>query len=360
MLTNVVFFGLGIVALVVGAQALVQGASKFALSMGLSPLVVGLTIVAFGTSAPEMAVSVDAVSAGQVDLAVGNVVGSNIFNLLFILGISALITPLFVHIQIIRQELPIMMGAGLLLLVMGLDKNISMLDAGTLLLLLFIYTGFLVWQSRKETASNEFDKELTPSPSGAWDSRWYIQLILIIAGLGLLVLGSDWLVDSAVAFAKAFGVSDLIIGLTIVAAGTSLPEVAASIAAALKGERDIAVGNVIGSSTFNLLGVVGLSGLAAGSTGLVLPEAILNFDIWVMIATFLACIPIFIVGNEIGRWRGAVFLFYYVAYVCYLVLDAQKSDMLQTYSSVMLSFVMPATIIGVVVMMIKKDKVPSL
>lgn len=360
MLINVVFFGLGIVALVVGAQALVQGASKFALSMGLSPLVVGLTIVAFGTSAPEMAVSTGAVLSGQVDLAVGNVVGSNIFNILFILGVSALITPLSVHIQIIRQELPIMMGAGLLLLIMGLDKNISMLDAGTMLLLLFIYTGFLVWQSRKETASNEFDKELMPSPASTWDSRWYTQLLLIIVGLGLLVLGSDWLVDSSVSFAKALGVSDLIIGLTIVAAGTSLPEVAASIAAALKGERDIAVGNVIGSCTFNLLGVVGLSGLAAGSAGLVLPEAILNFDLWVMIATFLACVPIFIVGNEIGRWRGGVFLLYYVAYVVYLVLDAQKSDALQTYSSVMLSFVMPATIIGVVVMMIKKDKVPSL
>lgn len=360
MLTNVVFFGLGVVALVVGAQALVQGASKFALSMGLSPLVVGLTIVAFGTSAPEMAVSTGAVLSGQVDLAVGNVVGSNIFNILFILGISALITPLSVHIQIIRQELPIMMGAGLLLLTMGLDKNISMLDAGTMLLLLFIYTGFLVWQSRKETASNEFDKELLPSPPSAWDSLWYTQLLLIIVGLGLLVLGSGWLVDSSVAFAKALGVSDLIIGLTIVAAGTSLPEVAASIAAALKGERDIAVGNVIGSCTFNLLGVVGLSGLAAGPAGLVLPEAILNFDMWVMTATFLACVPIFIVGNEIGRWRGGVFLLYYVAYVVYLVLDAQKSDALQTYSSVMLSFVMPVTIIGIVVMMIKKDKVSSL
>lgn len=355
MLTHIIFFGLGIVALVIGAQALVQGASKFALSMGLSPLVVGLTVVAFGTSAPEMAVSTGAVLSGQIDLAVGNVVGSNIFNILFILGVSALITPLIVNIQIIRQELPIMMGAGLLLLIMGFDKNISMLDAGAMLVLLFIYTGFLVWQSRKETARNDFDKELTPSTANTWDSRWYTQLLLIIVGLGLLVLGSDWLVDSSVAFAKAMGVSDLIIGLTIVAAGTSLPEVAASIAAALKGERDIAVGNVIGSCTFNLLGVIGVSGLAAGSAGLVLPAAILNFDIWVMIATFLACLPIFL-GRVIGRLNGGIFLIYYVAYVSYLVLDAQKSDMLQAYSSAMISFVMPLTVIGFVVLMIKQDK----
>lgn len=357
MLTNVIFFGLGIVALVLGAQALVHGASKFALSAGLSPLVVGLTVVAFGTSAPEMAVSTGAVLSGQVDLAVGNVVGSNLFNILFILGVSALIIPLSVHIQVIRQEMPIMLGAGLLLLTMGLDQKITMFEAGIMLVLLFAYTGFLVWQSRKETASNDYDKELTPSTPNAWDSRWFIQVFLIFLGLGLLVLGSSWLVDSSVAFAKALGVSDLIIGLTIVAAGTSLPEVAASIAAALKGERDMAVGNVIGSSTFNLLGCIGLSGLAAGSAGLVLPAALLNFDIWVMLAAFLACLPIFLSGREISRWEGAVFLFYYVAYVTYLVFDAQRNDVLPLYSSFMLSFAMPLTIIGFVVMIIKQDKV---
>jgi len=360
MLTNAIFFGLGIVALVVGAQALVHGASKFALSAGLSPLVVGLTVVAFGTSAPEMAVSTGAVLSGQVDLAVGNVVGSNLFNILFILGLSALIIPLSVHIQVIRQEMPIMLGAGLLLLTMGLDQKITMFEAGIMLVLLFAYTSFLVWQSRKETVSNDYDKELTLSAPNAWDSSWYTQVFLIVLGLGFLVLGSDWLVESSVAFAKEFGVSDLIIGLTIVAAGTSLPEVATSIAAALKGERDMAVGNVIGSCTFNLLGCIGLSGVVAGSGGLVLPAALLNFDLWVMIAAFLACLPIFLTGREIARWEGGVFLLYYVAYVCYLVLDAQKHDTLQAYSSAMLSFVIPLTIIGFVVMMIKKDKVQVL
>lgn len=356
MFIHMIFFGLGLAALVVGAQALVHGASKFSLSMGLSPLVVGLTVVAFGTSAPEMAVSTGAVLSGQVDLAVGNVVGSNIFNILFILGISALITPLSVHAQVIRQEVPIMLGGGLLLLTMGMNGSISMFEAGFLLLLLVIYTGFLVWQSRKEGATEDFDAELTPPAPNAWDSRWYTQVLLILAGLALLVLGSDWLVDSSVAFAKALGVSDLIIGLTIVAAGTSLPEVAASLAAAIKGERDMAVGNVIGSCTFNIFGCIGVSGLVAGSSGLVLPESILNFDLWVMIATFLACLPIFLTGREIARWEGGVFLAYYVAYVLYLVLDAQGHDALGAYSNAMLTFVVPLTIVTFVVVLLKKDK----
>lgn len=359
MLLHALFFALGLIALVLGAQSLVHGASKLSISMGISPLVVGLTVVAFGTSAPEMAVSTGAVLSGQVDLAVGNVVGSNIFNILFILGISALITPLSVHIQIIRQEMPIMLGASLLLLVMGFNQVISLFEAGFLLLLLFVYTGYLIWQSRRENATTEFDEEIKPASPNAWDGKWYVQLLLVVVGLGLLVLGADWLVDSSVAFAKALGVSDLIIGLTIVAAGTSLPEVAASIVAAIKGERDIAVGNVIGSCTFNLLGCIGLSGLAAGATGLVLPDSLINFDNWVMVSASLACLPIFLTGREIARWEGGVFLGYYVAYVGYLILDAQGHDALQAYSSVMLSFVVPLTIVTFIAVMLKGNKVDT-
>ncbi|HAU57644.1 MAG TPA: sodium:calcium antiporter, partial [Comamonadaceae bacterium] len=249
-------FAAGLAALVVGADILVRGASRLALSFGISPLVVGLTIVAFGTSAPEVAVSAGAVLNGQTGLAMGNVVGSNIFNVLFILGLSALIAPLVVHVQLIRQEVPILIGASLLLLILSLDGRISLLDGGLFFGLLLAYTVFLVVQSRRETqaAQAEFDAELHAPPAGAWDARLPVQIALIVAGLGLLVLGSDWLVTSAGAFAQALGGSDLVIGLTIVAAGTSMPEVATSVAAALKGERDIAVGNVVGSSTFNILG----------------------------------------------------------------------------------------------------------
>jgi cation:H+ antiporter len=353
MLTLAMFVA-GLVALIVGAELLVRGASKLALSFGLSPLVVGLTIVAFGTSAPEVAVSLGAVFDGQTDIALGNVVGSNIFNVLFILGVSALITPLVVNIQLIRQEVPILVGTSLLLLVLSLDGRISAFDGALLFGLLLVYTTFLVIQSRKETqaANEEYAAEVQPAAAGSWDSKLPMQLLLMAGGLTLLVLGSQWLVDSAVVFAKALGVSDLVIGLTIVAAGTSMPEVATSVMAAIKGERDIAVGNVVGSNTFNILGCLGLSGLASGSMGLVVPEAVQNFDMWVMLAVALACIPVFMTGREIARWEGGVFLLYYVAYVAYLILAAQQHAALAAFSSVMLSFVVPLTVITLVVAML--------
>ncbi len=355
MLTLGVFLP-GLVALVAGAELLVRGASKLALSFGISPLVVGLTIVAFGTSAPEVAVSVGAVLGGRTDIAIGNVVGSNIFNVLFILGLSAIITPLVVNIQLIRQEVPIMVGASLLLLALTLDGGLSMLESALLFGLLLAYTVFLVRQSRAETqaAQDEFAAEAKPAAPGAWDSRLPVQLALIAAGLGLLVLGSQWLVDAAVVFAKALGVSDLVIGLTIVAAGTSMPEVATSITAAIKGERDIAVGNVVGSNTFNILGCLGVSGLFTGSGGLVMSPALLNFDIWVMIAVALACLPVFLTGREIARWEGAVFLGYYAAYVAYLILAAQQHDALGPFSAVMMGFVVPITVVTLVVALLRR------
>ena len=355
MLTLGMFLA-GLVALVAGAELLVRGASKLALSFGISPLVVGLTIVAFGTSAPEVAVSVGAVLGGRTDIAIGNVVGSNIFNVLFILGLSAVITPLVVNIQLIRQEVPIMVGASLLLLALTLDGGLSMLESALLFGLLLAYTVFLVRQSRAETqaAQDEFAAEAKPAAPGAWDSRLPVQLALIASGLGLLVLGSQWLVDAAVVFAKALGVSDLVIGLTIVAAGTSMPEVATSITAAIKGERDIAVGNVVGSNTFNILGCLGLSGLFTGSGGLVMSPALLNFDIWVMIAVALACLPVFLTGREIARWEGAVFLGYYAAYVAYLILAAQQHDALGPFSAVMMGFVVPITVVTLVVALLRR------
>ncbi|MBW8315896.1 MAG: calcium/sodium antiporter [Hydrogenophaga sp.] len=347
-------FVAGLLALIAGAELLVRGASKLALSFGLSPLVVGLTIVAFGTSAPEVAVSLGAVLEGQTDIAIGNVVGSNIFNVLFILGVSALITPLVVNIQLIRQEVPILVGASLLLLVLSLDGRISALDGAMLFALLLAYTVFLVIQSRKETqaANDEYAAEVHPAVPGSWDSTLPVQLLLMAGGLALLVLGSQWLVDAAVVFAKSLGVSDVVIGLTIVAAGTSMPEVATSVMAAVKGERDIAVGNVVGSNTFNILGCLGLSGIASGSLGLVVPEAVLNFDIWVMLAVALACIPVFMTGREIARWEGGVFLLYYVAYVAYLILAAQQHDALGTFSAIMMGFVLPLTVITLVVVLL--------
>jgi cation:H+ antiporter len=356
----------GLVCLVVGANLLVRGASKLALSFGISPLVVGLTIVAFGTSAPEVAVSVVSVLEGKTDMAMGNVVGSNIFNVLFILGLSALIVPLVVHRQLIRQEVPIMFGVTLLMALMVWDGRLNLVESSLLVVLLVVYTVFLVVQSRRETAANqaavqastqgvdEFEAELQASPPGAWDAKLPAQLALIAVGLTLLVLGSDWLVGAAVVFAKALGVSDVVIALTIVAAGTSMPEVATSIAAALKGERDIAVGNVVGSNIFNILGCLGISGVVAGGAGLVVAPSLLAFDMWVMLAVALACLPMFITGGEIARWEGGVFAGYYVAYVAYLILAAQEHEALGAFSSVMLSFVVPLTVITLVVAVVRR------
>jgi cation:H+ antiporter len=355
----------GLVALVLGANLLVRGASKLALSFGISPLVVGLTIVAFGTSAPEVAVSVASVLEGKTDIAVGNVVGSNIFNVLFILGLSALIVPLVVHRQLIRQEVPIMFGASLLMAGMAMDGQLQLWESLVLVALLLAYTSFLVVQSRRQTAADkaalanaqladEFESELQAAPVGAWDAKLPAQLALMAVGLTLLVLGSDWLVGAAVVFAKAMGVSDVVIALTIVAAGTSMPEVATSIAAALKGERDIAVGNVVGSNIFNILGCLGVSGVVAGSAGLVVAPSLLAFDIWVMLAVALACLPMFITGGEIARWEGGVFTAYYVAYVTYLILASQQHAALGSFSSVMMGFVLPLTVMTLLVSLLRR------
>jgi cation:H+ antiporter len=341
------FFILGLIALIVGAELLVRGASKLALSFGISPLVVGLTVVAFGTSSPELAVSVQSTWSGQVDIALGNVVGSNIFNVLFILGLSALITPLLVHQQLIRQEVPIMLGVSLLLWALAADGGIGGWEGGLLVTLMVGYTFLLIRQSRRETAAvqAEVNTEYTEAfdgPPKGWDAHWGVQVLLILGGLALLVLGANWLVEAAVGFARELGVSELVIGLTIVAAGTSLPEVATSILAAIRGERDIAVGNVVGSNIFNILGVLGISALVAPSALNVAP-AMLAFDLPVMVAVALACLPIFLTGNLIARWEGGLFFAYYLAYTAYLILLASQHAALPTFAAAMAGFFLPLT-----------------
>lgn len=354
---NILLFIAGLIGLIAGAELLVRGASKLALSFGISPLVVGLTIVAFGTSSPEVAVSVGAALDGQTDLALGNVVGSNIFNVLFILGVSALITPLVVNIQLIRQEVPIMIGASIILLLVCLDGRIGLLDGLLLCGLMVAYTVFLIVQSRRQNqaAQDEYAAEVQPAASGAWDAKLPVQLVLIAVGLGLLVAGSEALVTASIAFAKALGVSDLVIGLTIVAAGTSMPEVATSIMAAVKGERDIAVGNVVGSNTFNILGCLGIASVVSPS-GLDVPSSLLALDMWVMLATALACLPVFLTGREIARWEGAVFLAYYAAYVAWLILAAQQHAALGAFSAVLMGFIAPLTVVTLVAVMIRRGQ----
>lgn len=334
------FFLGGLLLLIFGADWLVRGASKLAFRLGISPLVVGLTVVAFGTSAPELAINIQSSLGGQPDLALGNVVGSNIFNVLFILGLSALITPLLVDRQLIRLDVPLMLVASLAVYLLALDGNLSTLEGGLLFGSMLFYLIFIIRQSRHENQANDSQESSQPSKLDLLP----FQLLLILAGLAALVLGSKWLVEGAVAFARHFGVSELIIGLTIVAAGTSMPEVATSIMAALKGERDIAVGNVVGSNIFNLLSVLGLTSLLVPG-GIPISTAALGFDLPVMVVVAFATLPIFFTGQIIDRWEGGIFLFYYIAYTLYLIMDATSHDLLPLFGTTMLYFIAPLTLI---------------
>ena len=338
MSLSLILLVIGLVLLIGGAELLVRGASNLAAALGISRLVIGLTVVAFGTSSPEIAVSVQPAMAGQANLAIGNLIGSNIFNILFILGISAVITPLIVSQQLIRFDVPVMIGATVVVLLLGLDAHYGSFDAAVLLLLLVIYLGLLLRFSRNEPEAA--GEELHP-PSGA--SGWILNVVLVVIGLALLVWGSRWLVAGALDIAKALGVSELIIGLTIVAAGTSLPEVATSVIAALRKQRDIAVGNVIGSCIFNVLAVLGVASFVAPG-GIPLHRAVLAFDIPIMIAVSVAAWPIFWSSKVISRGEGVLFLFYYVAYTSYLILQAAQHDALPEFSSVLLFFVGPVTL----------------
>lgn len=337
---TIILFIAGLVILIIGAEALVRGASRLAASLGISPLVIGLTVVAFGTSAPEMAVSVISSLNNQAAISLGNVIGSNIFNVLFILGLSALIVPLAVSRQLIRLDVPIMIGCSFLVLLMSAGGNISRIEGLVLFAGIIAYTGFLIRQSKREkrVAKDEFTEEY-----GARGKKTLLtDAVFVLAGLAMLVLGSHWLVKGAVYIAQYFGVSELIIGLTIVAAGTSLPEVATSVIASVRGERDIAVGNVVGSNIFNILAVLGLASIFSPD-GIEVSKSALQFDIPVMIAVAVACLPIFFTGHLIARWEGGLFLGYYAAYALYIILSATDSYLLRTFTPVMIWFVIPLT-----------------
>lgn len=350
---EIVYFVAGLVFLIVGAEALVRGASRSAAVLGISPLVIGLTVVAFGTSSPELAVSIKAALSGQANIAVGNVVGSNIFNVLFILGVSALIVPLVVSRQLVRIDVPLMIVISIVVLVLALDASFSRVDGVMLFAGLIAYVCFLIYQSRKESSAEKEEAVPGAGADSYSKSDWIKNIALIIGGLVLLVFGSRWLVDSAVAFAQYLGVSELVVGLTIVAAGTSLPEVVTSIIAAIRGERDIAVGNVVGSNIFNIMGVLGLSSIVAPA-GIEVSTALIGFDIPVMIVVALACLPIFFTGGVISRKEGVLFLGYYVAYTLYLVLAASQHDSLPMFSSAMLYFAIPLTAVTLFVIALRE------
>lgn len=321
---NIEILGLlisGLVFLVLGGELLVRGASQLASAIGISPIVIGLTVVAFGTSTPELAVSLDAALKGNADIAIANVVGSNIFNVLFILGVSAMISPLIVHSQMIRREIPIMIGVSGLIYLMALNGVVGRFEGLILFLGIIGYTTWLVIEAKKNKKENqeikaESELEYKEKPSS---SKSLISAILfVIVGLAVIMFGAEWLVSGAVQLAKSLGVSDTVIGLTIVAAGTSLPEVVASIMATIKGERDIAVGNVVGSGIYNILAILGLASVVVPS-GLNVSESLLKYDFPIMILSALMCFVFFKTGGQLSRREGVFFLLSYVAYTAFIV-----------------------------------------
>jgi len=309
---------LGLVILTAGAEFLVRGASRLALRFGVNSLVVGLTVVAFGTSAPELAVSTSAALQGNGEIAVGNIVGSNIFNVALILGLAALLCPLSVHVQIIRREMPIMLGASLLFPALLLTGGGLARWEGCLLFGgVIAYTVLAIRMARRETASAALleGAVLDPETEAAQRANPVGLVLFILAGLVLLVLGSKLMVDNAIVIARHWGVSDAIVGLTIVAAGTSLPELATSVVASFRKQTDIAIGNIVGSNIFNLLCIGGASGILAAPVS---AGGVTALDFGFMIGTSLLVLPLMKTGFSLKRWEGAVLIASYGLYL-YLI-----------------------------------------
>ncbi len=349
-LVAVSFIG-GFLLLVIGAELLVRGASSLALAAGISPLVVGLTVVAFATSAPELSVTLQSSLNNTPDLAVGNIVGSNITNLLLILGLVAIIAPFPIDQRLVRLDVPILIGVSTLFYVFGLNNGIEQWEGVVLFVLLIGYLILAIALSRRE--KRKVKKEYSETYTSTFKKRnavnLFLNFFLCVIGVGVLILGSDWLVFASITTARFLGIDELIIGLTIIAVGTSLPEIATSIMAAIRGKRDIATGNVIGSNLFNLLCVGGITSLVTPG-GLGISQQALQFDIPVLLSATLACLPIFYRGYRLDRWEGLLFVFYYIVYIFFIVLIALKHTALPQISQAILYFALPLTIVTVLIL----------
>lgn len=312
MLLTFVFFFLGLFILVMGAEGLVRGSSALTLRLGITPLVVGLTVVAFGTSSPELAVSVESAMAGSSSIAVGNVLGSNIANIGLILGLTALICPMHVQPLLLREQIPMMIVISSVLWLMALDQRVGTLDG---FLLVAALVAFLV-HSYRSSAGVDADAGMDeiPAEALALQKRTGLSMLLIVAGLGGLIGGGMLFVNSAVEIARLFEVDEAIIGLTIVAIGTSMPELATSVVAAIRKESDIAIGNIVGSNIFNILAILGIASLITPLSS----EGFTHVDFAVMTAFAAILLPMAWSGRTLSRPEGSVLLLGYVAYMAWI------------------------------------------
>jgi cation:H+ antiporter len=326
MILNLILFFAGLLMLYYGAGILVRGSSSLAQSLGLKPLVIGLTVVAFGTSAPEMVISVLASIKDKSMIAVGNVIGSNICNIALVLGVAALIHPIRSHRSVIRRDIPIMLGISLYLLLISLNSKIGRLEGATLFIGIILYTWFnyyiAIKESRQRSSEGGMYLESSVKDIGYIPSRTR-QILLITIGIAGVVIGAEILIDSAVVIMKVFGVDEKFIGLTVVALGTSLPELATSVVAALKKEMDISIGNLVGSNVFNILSVLGAASLVKP---IPIPGGFIHSGLLIdyMVMMFISFLPWLIMRKTycVRRKDGAILLICYVLYVVYLILKA--------------------------------------
>jgi cation:H+ antiporter len=307
----------GLVLLYFGAEWLVRGSSELAIRFGISPLVVGLTVVAFGTSAPELVVSVKANLDGSGGMAIGNVVGSNICNIALVLGVGAVIFPLGIQRQVVRREMPVLLGSTLVFLLMIKDGVISRLEGGALFVGVLIYVIASLVQARKEdpNVSEDLDPEVIKAAKAGGLGRVSLNIFLIVIGALLLVLGADRMVVGGESIARFYGVPEAIIGLTLFAFGTSLPELATSVVGAMKKEGDIIVGNAVGSCIFNLLAVVGLAGVVSPLKG----EGVTVIHLAVMLALTVILMPMMLHRMKLDRWEGALLVTGYLGFTAWLI-----------------------------------------
>jgi cation:H+ antiporter len=314
-------FVIGLLALIGGAELVVRSGSRLAARFGISPMVIGVTVVAVGTSAPELAIGIEAALRGSGSLAVGNIAGTNTLNVLFILGLLALQQPVRLQSQTLKFDLPTIVGASALMWILASDGLLTGLDGGLLLLTGVVYTVLIVRAARREAAivRTEFAREYGITKREIASTAQLVRDVLwLIAGLAVIVVGAGWLVDGAVGVARGFGVSEAVIGLTIVAIGTSAPELVTAIVATLRKERDIALGNLLGSTVYNIVFILGAVALVPAE-GIPVEAPLIAIDIPVMLAATIACIPVFLTGSRIRRLEGFAFIAAYLVYLTYLL-----------------------------------------
>ena len=313
---SLLWLAIGSAALYYGAEWLVGGGSKTAKKLGISPLIIGLTLVAYGTSAPELVVSVDSALAGQGGISIGNVVGSNICNIALILGLCAVITPLTVNRAMLKSDVPVMaLTAVAFCLIYWWQDGINRIGGAILFAGFVLYNAKVIIGAKKEAALNRSVETAQEEDGDKAEKPLYLYLLLAALGLVVLVLGSKAFLKGAVEIAKLTGLSETVIGLTIVAVGTSLPELATSVVAAIKGERDIAIGNVVGSNIFNILLIMGVAPLITPLTG----ANIQPMDLIALLATTFLLIPFMITGFRLNRVEGMILLAMYGAYTAWLI-----------------------------------------